>query len=108
MSIIILPYGDNSFDSDDLKLHIEETGRGYIIQGQKACTRAQHPKPNSLDCWLRDNYARNPDTKQAVNAVIHDLLQTGDFVEGQLQCPDSGRNCKGLKLSSISGVNDMA
>ena len=24
-------------------------------------------KPSSLDCWLRDNYARNSDTKQAVN-----------------------------------------
>ena len=98
MASINLPYGNNSFDSNRLKEHIRTTGRNYIIQGQKACRRIDHPKPNSLDCWLRDNYARNPDTKQAVNEVIADLVNTGDFAEGEFYCPDSGRSCKGVRI----------
>jgi hypothetical protein len=98
MPSINLPYGNNSFNSNSLKEHIRTTGRNYIIQGQKACRRIDHPKPNSLDCWLRDNYARNPDTKQAVNGVIADLVNTGDFAEGDFYCPDSGRRCKGVRI----------
>jgi hypothetical protein len=98
MPKIELPYGDREFDSDDLKAYIRTTGRNYIIQGQKACSRRDHPKPRSLDCWLRDNYARNPDTKQAVNEVMAALVNTGDFDEGQFICPDSGRKLKGLKI----------
>jgi hypothetical protein len=60
--------------------------------------RKDHPKPRSLDCWLRENYASHPDTKQAVNEVIDDLVGTGDFVEGKFMCPDSGHKCKGIKL----------
>ena len=98
MPLINLPYGKNSFDSNSLKEHIRTTGRNYIIQGQKACRRIDHPKPNSLDCWLRDNYAQNPDTKQAVNEVIAALVATGDFVLGEFYCPDSGRRCKGIRI----------
>lgn len=98
MPLINLPYGNNSFDSNSLKEHIRTTGRNYIIQGQKACRRIDHPKPNSLDCWLRDNCAQNPDTKQAVNEVIADIVNTGDFAEGKFYCPDSGRRCKGLRI----------
>jgi len=98
MPLINLPDGNNSFDSNSLKEHIISTGRNYIIQGQKACKRIDHTKPNSLDCWLRDNYARNPDTKQAVNEVIADLVNTGDFAEGEFDCPDSGERCKGVKI----------
>ena len=98
MPSINLLYGDNSFDSNSLKEHIRTTGRNYIIQGQKACRRIDHPKPTSLDCWLRDNYARSPDTKQAVNEVIADLVNTGDFAEGDFYCPDSGRRCKGVRI----------
>ena len=98
MPSINLPYGNNSFDSNSLKEHIRTTGQNYIIQGQKACRRIDHPKPNSLDCWLRDNYARNPDTKQAVNEVIAGPVNTGDFAEGEFYCPDSGRRCKGVRI----------
>ena len=98
MSLINLPYGNNTFDSNDLKEYIRRTGRNYIIQGQVNRKRMDHSKPNSLDCWLRDNYAQNPDTKQAVNEVIADLLNTSEFKEGQFICPDSGRRCKGIKI----------
>lgn len=49
MPPINLPYGGNLFDSDSLKEYIRTTGRNYIIQGQKACRRIDHPKPTSLD-----------------------------------------------------------
>jgi hypothetical protein len=98
MPEINLPYGNNVFDSKDLKNYIRETRRKFIIQGQVNCRRAKHPKPNSLDCWLRDNYAQSPDTKQAVNEIIQSLVNTGDFVEGRFHCPDSGRRCKGIQI----------
>jgi len=99
MPTIYLPYGNNSFESDDLITHLRNNEVNYIIQGQQACMRANHTKPDSLDCWLRDNYAQNPDIKQAVNEVIEALINTGDFEEGDFICPSSGRVCKGLKLT---------
>lgn len=104
MPSINLPYGNNTFDSNDLKGYIRGKGRNYIIQGQKACRRLNHPKPNSLDCWLRDNYANNPDTKQAVNEVIKALVETGEFEEGEFTCPDSGKNCKGIKIVEMENA----
>jgi hypothetical protein len=104
MAMINLPYGNTKFDSDDLVKHIQHSVRNYIIQGQVQCNRRDHPKPNSLDCWLRDNYARNPDTKQAVNEVIDALVATGDFKPGKFKCPDcpdSGKLCKGIELVGI-------
>ena len=98
MPEIALPYGNNSFNSEELKECIRGTGRDYIIQGQVKCRREIHPKPNSLDCWLRDNYAQNPDTKQAVNEVILALVNTGEFEEGRFICPDSGERCKGIRI----------
>ncbi|HEX9884256.1 MAG TPA: hypothetical protein VGA79_09845 [Desulfobaccales bacterium] len=99
MPAITLPYGNNEFNSEDLKEYIIGTGRNFIIQGQVACRREGHPKPSSLDCWLRDNYARNPDTKQAVNEVIEALIDTGEFEEGRFICPDSGRRVKGIRIA---------
>ena len=98
MPKIDVQYGNNSFNSEDLKKHIQGMGRNYIIQGQKELNRAEHPKPKSLDCWLRDNYAQNPDTKQADNKVIEDLVIRGEFEEGNFTCPDSGRMCKGIEI----------
>jgi hypothetical protein len=97
--MINLPYGNCSFNSEDLRKHIMESGRGFIIQGQTACTLAKYPKPNSLDYWLRNKCQKNiKNTKQAVNEVVQALIKTRDFEEGNFICPDSGRKCKGLKL----------
>jgi hypothetical protein len=43
----------------------------------------------------RRGYARNPDTKQAVNEVIADLVATGDFVEGESIVPIAGDDVRG-------------
>lgn len=104
MPEIILPYGNSSIDSDDLIEHIRQSGRNYIIQGQQACCLADHTKHNSLDYWLRTSYAQQPDTKQAVNEVIEQLVATRDFAEGLFPCPDSGSMCKGIMIvEQLSG-----
>jgi hypothetical protein len=98
MTTIWLPYGQNSFSTDELKNYIVESGRDYIIQGQQKCKLSDHTKPQSLDYWLRVNLARNPNTKQAVNEVIDALVRTEEFEEGDFRCPDSGRICKGIQI----------
>jgi hypothetical protein len=89
------------FNEQELVGHLKAHFRDYIIQGQQNCSLLKHTKPNSLDYWLRTNFAKEPDTKQAVNEVIDQLVATGKFaIIYGLACPDSGRPCKGLKLIS--------
>lgn len=95
--MISLNYGGN-FNENALVELIRQSGRNYIIQGQTACSQAEHPKPNSLDFWLRQ-FGKNPDTKQADNEIMTLLVATGLFQESQnLLCPDSNNQCKGLVL----------
>ena len=97
---IELPHGgpEGRLFVDDLIQHIRESGRDYIIQGQTRCTLANHPKPNSLDVWLRRKCTARSDTKQAVNDVIDELVATRLFKVETLRCPDSGSFCKGIRL----------
>jgi len=95
--MIDLPYGGN-FDEHDLVRYIRGTGRNYIIQGQQAVSRDDHTKPLSLDYWLRQ-FGKNPNTKQAENSVLDALVATDLFEKVEkLRCPDSGNQCKGLRL----------
>jgi hypothetical protein len=95
--MVKLPYG-GQFDENALMLHIKASGRNYIIQGQQSLSHINHTKPQSLDYWLRQ-FASNPDTKQAENSVLDALVATGLFrIEDGLDCPDSGKQCKGLRL----------
>lgn len=97
--MINLSYG-GSFNEQALVKHIRKSRRNYIIQGQTACTYANHPKPDSLDYWIRQKrFANNRDTKQADNKVIAQLVATGLFQESsKLPCPKTGKLCKGLIL----------
>jgi hypothetical protein len=62
-----------------------------------------------LDYWLRVNYADEPDTKQAVNEVVDQLVATGKFkIAVGLSCPDSGRRCKGLRMISRSYLKNKS
>jgi hypothetical protein len=102
---IELPYGGagTGFHGSELIDHIRSTGRDYIIQGQQHCALESHPKPHSLDVWLRKGFTYRKDTAQAVNQVVKALVATGRFeVDWQLLCPDSGRRCKGLRLLNPS------
>jgi hypothetical protein len=90
--------------AERLAEHLKDLGRDYIIQGQVNCTLSDHPKPRSLDVWLRKNSTRNRDTKQAVNEVIDELVSSGRFEKGRFTCPDSGRFCKGVRLVTTSAT----
>jgi hypothetical protein len=95
--MIDLPYG-GEFDEHDLVNHIRGTGRDYIIQGQQAVSRDEHTKLQSPDYWLRQ-FGKNPNTKQAENSVLDALVATGLFeIIKNLRCPESGNQCKGLRL----------
>ena len=96
--MISLPYG-RSFNERDLLRYIKASGRDYIIQGQQTHSFANHNKPQSLDYWLRKNYAYNRNVKQAENSVIADLVATGLFVVvRRLRCPDKHTYCKGIRI----------
>jgi hypothetical protein len=100
MRSIELPHGgpEARLYVDDLIRHIRESGRDYIIQGQTNCCLADHPKPNSLDAWLRKKCTSRSDRKQAVNSVVDQLVATRLFKVERLRCPDSGTFCKGIRL----------
>ena len=96
--MIYLSYG-GAFNEHDLVAHIRASGRDYIIQGQQAVSLDEHTKPQSLDYWLRQ-FGNNPNTKQADNNVLNALVATGLFeIIINLDCPDSGKRCKGLRLA---------
>ena len=97
---IELPYGapGDGFSVSYLITYLQESRRKYIIQGQSNCRLADHPKPKSLDVWLRSNFTSRQDTKQATNDIVQYILKTGLFEEGKFTCPDSGRRCKGIRL----------
>ena len=103
MAIGINPRYGTRFDAHDLIDHIRRSGRTYIIQGQTACGFSVHPKPNSLDAWMRKHGADSrKNTKQADNDVITQLVETGLFREGKFKCPDSGMMCKGIVVVAQS------
>jgi len=96
---IHLPYSPgDSFTTENLKDYIRSFDRIYIIQGQDKCSFSRHKKPQSLDYWLRRN-SHNPNTKQAVDEVITELVKTGEFRRGHFTCPDSGEDdVKGIRI----------
>lgn len=99
MNTMINARAGASFDARDLKGHIRRSGRTYIVQGQWHCALGDHPKPNSLDVWIRKNCdPNNTDTTQADNGTIKQLVRTGLFREGKFKCPDSGNLCKGIEI----------
>jgi hypothetical protein len=98
--LIRLPHG-GAFAVRQLVDYIEQSGRDYIIRGEVDCALADHPMPSSLDYWLRENFARNKETREATAEVIEQLVQTGLFEEAAaLRCPDTREPSPGLRLRS--------
>jgi antitoxin HicB len=56
-------------------------------------------KPYSLDYLLRTRYAKNPDTKQAVKAVIDALVESGLFVRGEMKDPITDKTVDCIALT---------
>jgi hypothetical protein len=106
---IELPYGapGEGFSVSYLITYLQASNKEFIIQGQRACCLADHPKPNSLDVWLRKNFTSRQDTTQATNDVVLEITKTGLFKEGWYTCPDSGRKCKGIGIIQGSGFGRL-
>jgi hypothetical protein len=100
---IRLPHREpgTGFSVRELVDYMEQSGRDYIIGGEVDCALVDHPKPASLDYWLRENFAANKETKQATNEVIAQLIATGLFEPANdLRCPDTGTRSFGLRLKA--------
>lgn len=95
--MIKLKYGVE-FHEDELIDLIKRSGRDYIVQGQRKGDLADHPKPKSLDGWLRHRFTRLCNMKLADNYVVDALVGTGRFEIVREACPDGGRPCKSVRL----------
>jgi hypothetical protein len=99
MEEITLPYANNAIiPIQDLISHFRENNLNYMIIGSKQVTLTNHPKPNSLDVWLRThpNVINYKDTCQSVNKVITQIIKHQSFSQGLRKCPTSKRICKAL------------
>lgn len=97
--MIELQYTGLAFDEQDLIDFIMASGRNYMVQGQRVVKLGNHPKPDSLDVWLRKRFQIKKDTKLADNYVVEALVATGNFVVAKEICPESGRLCKAIRLA---------
>lgn len=106
---IELPYGapGEGFSVGYLITYLQASNQEFIIQGQRTCSLAEHPKPHSLDVWLRKNFTSRQDRKQATNELVHEITKTGLFEEGWFTCPDSGRRCKGIRLANTRRTRNV-
>jgi hypothetical protein len=108
---IRLPHREpgTGFSVRELIDYMEQSGREYIIGGEVDCALVDHPKPASLDYWLRENFAANKETKQATNEVIAQLIATGLFEPANdLRCPDTGTRSFGLRLKAGASQSPAA
>ena len=56
MEEIILPYANNArFEIEDLIKHFKESKIEYMIIGSNIVILSLHPKPKSLDVWIRNH-----------------------------------------------------
>ncbi len=99
MDEITLPYANNAIiPITDLIQYLRKNKLNYLIIGSTQVTLQNHPKPNSLDVWLRNhpNIINYRDTCQSVNNVISQIIKHNSFSLGLRDCPKSKRTCKAL------------
>ena len=99
MEEIILPYANNAkFKVEDLIKHFIKYNLDYMIIGSTQVVLNVHPKPKSLDVWIRNhkNVIGHANTCQSVNNVISQLIKHKSFSLGLRKCPESNRTCKAL------------
>ena len=97
--MIELIYPGLAFDEQELIDAIKGAGKTFMIQGQRVIKFGGHPKPESLDVWLRERFSKKKDTKLADNYVVDALVETGKFIATKEYCPTSGRLCKAIRLA---------
>ncbi len=99
MEEITLPYANNArFKIGDLIQHFKESKIEYMIIGSTQVVLNVHPKPKSLDVWIRnhENARAYSNTCQSVSKVITQLIKHKSFSLGLRKCPKSNRLCKAL------------
>ena len=100
MEIILKHAGIGAvFNSDDLISLFEKEKVDYITIGAAHVTLLNHPKPKSLDVWIRNHESvsmNHKDTCQAVAVVISQLISLNNFSLAIRKCRTSGKMCKVL------------
>jgi hypothetical protein len=99
MEEIILPHAKNAtIPIQDLIAHFKENNLNFMIIGSTQVVLNEHPKPKSLDVWMRnhENARAYTNTCQSVSKVIHQLIKHESFSLGLRKCPESKRMCKAL------------
>lgn len=87
------------FNSEELISLFEKEKADYITIGATHVTLSNHPKPKSLDVWLRNHKnvpMQHKDTCQAVATVISQLISLDTFSLAIRKCKTSGKMCKVL------------
>lgn len=87
------------FNSEELISLFENEKADYITIGATHVTLSNHPKPKSLDVWIRNHESvsmNHKDTCQAVTAVISQLISLKNFSLAIRKCRTSGEMCKVL------------
>jgi hypothetical protein len=100
MEIILKHAGKGAvFNPEELiSLFIKEKVN-YITIGATHVTLLNHPKPKSLDVWIRNLESvpmKHKDTCQAVGTVISQLIRLENFSLAIRKCRTSGKMCKVL------------
>lgn len=99
MEEIILPHANNAtIPIKDLIKHFRENNLNYMIIGSTQVVLNVHPKPKSLDVWIRnhENARAYANTCQSVNNAISQLIKHESFSLGLRKCLKSNRTCKAL------------
>lgn len=93
------------FNSEELISLFKKDKADYITIGATHVTLSNHPKPKSLDVWIRNHESvpmNHKDTCQAVAAVISQLIRLDTFSLAIRKCRTSGKMCKVLILCNKS------
>lgn len=99
MEEITLPHANNAkIPAQDLIAHFRKNNLNYMIIGSTQVVLNVHPKPKSLDVWMRnhENVKAYANTCQSVSKVITQLIKHESFSLGLRKCPESKRMCKAL------------
>jgi len=99
MGEITLPHAKNAIiPIQDLIAHFRKNNLNFMIIGSTQVVLNVHPKPKSLDVWIRnhENTRSYANTCQSVNNVVSQLIKNESFSLGLRKCPESKRMCKAL------------
>jgi hypothetical protein len=101
--IISLPYGglNAGFQVKEMLDLFKNRKTNFIIIGGQNVALANHPKPDSMDVWLRNHPSvTNPNTRQACKSVNVQLVETGLFSIEKRRCPIRKSMCLAVVLKN--------